>query len=331
MEKESPWVETQTSDFNFDGRNEVRLSNENVYALFAPHRGGMMYELDVKKITHNLLATLTRREEAYHDKVRAGQKDGDGNFGSIHDRVVFKQEGLENHLRYDRYPRKSLIDLFYDYDTNIGSIIDGSVTEHGDFVQGDYNAVIRKKDRRIQLLMTRDGVAYGKTIKISKAISLSAESNTLDIAYRFENLPEGYRLHFATELNFAGMPGGADDRYFHVNGKRYGDLSSTLDLYNTTELGLFDDWLGIDARLKVSRASNFYVFPIETVSQSEGGFELVHQSVAVQPHWYIEPDATGCWSVDFQLILDTTVAERREQSTKEFLRDAALMLVSEGC
>ena len=58
-------------------------------------------------------------------------------------------------------------------------------------------------------------------------------------------------------------------------------------------LGLCDEWLGIDVALKTSRPTDFWTFPIETVSQSEGGFELVHQSTVVQPHWLVDAGAGG--------------------------------------
>ena len=61
--------------------------------------------------------------------------------------------------------------------------------------------------------------------------------------------------------------------------------------------------------LKMSRPTNFWTFPIETVSQSEGGFELVHQSVVVMPHWLVEADKEGRWSVTMQMSLDTGRAE----------------------
>jgi alpha-amylase len=52
-------------------------------------------------------------------------------------------------------------------------------------------------------------------------------------------------------------------------------------------------------------------FPIETVSQSEAGFELVHQSVVVQPRWYIRAGHDGRWSTKMTLAIDTAAAERR--------------------
>ena len=55
---------------------------------------------------------------------------------------------------------------------------------------------------------------------------------------------------------------------------------------------------------------------IATVSQSEGGFELVHQSVVVQPHWILQADAQGAWSVTIRLTADTSVAEERAREAK---------------
>ena len=63
--------------------------------------------------------------------------------------------------------------------------------------------------------------------------------------------------------------------------------------------------------LTFSRPTGFWTFPIETVSQSEGGFELVHQSVVVLPHWHVRGDAEGRWSVTINLSLDTALAESR--------------------
>jgi alpha-amylase len=69
-----------------------------------------------------------------------------------------------------------------------------------------------------------------------------------------------------------------------------------------------DEWLGLEVILLSTRTANFWAFPIQTVSQSEGGFELVHQSTAVLPHWSLEPDATDHWETTLMLKLDTSRA-----------------------
>ena len=81
-------------------------------------------------------------------------------------------------------------------------------------------------------------------------------------------------------------------------------------------MGLVDEWLGIDVRMQASRPTHFWTFPIETVSNSEGGFELVHQSVVVHPHWLVTADAEGRWTTTLTLSLDTNRAERRQEQVQ---------------
>lgn len=308
------YVEATVADFNFDAHREVCLATDQLVALLAPAAGGQMYELDVRAICHNLLATLARRPEAYHRKVVAGADAHQHDCASIHDRVVFKQEGLDRQLQYDKHPRKSLIDHFYDNDVSIDAVRSGEAMERGDFVWGLYEARVGRKPERVQARLVRQGNAWGIPLRITKGVTAEAGSSTLKIAYLIEDIPRGETLHFGVEFNFAGLPSGADDRYFcHAKGQQLGDLGAKLDLREVDDLGMVDEWLGIDVRLTANRPTGFWTFPVETISQSEGGIELVHQSVVVQPHWQIRGDADGKWSVTMELSLDTSQAESRRE------------------
>ncbi len=242
--------------------------------------------------------------------------------------MVFKQEGLDKCVHYDSYPRKSLLDHFYDNDVTLESVARVQAPERGDFLAAAYEARVRRNPERIQVLLIREGMAAGLPVRITKGVTLSAGSNCLEIAYLLEGLPPDRALHFGVEFNFAGLPAGADDRYFHdLHDNRLGQLGSQLDLYDAEGLGLVDEWLGIGVGLRLSRPSGIWTFPIQTVSQSEGGFELVHQSVVVQPHWLVTPDADGRWNVTIHLALDT--AQRR--GSKRPPRRRRFELVRAGC
>jgi len=312
--RDGAWIEAEQGDFNFDSRQEIRLANDKLLALVAPRSGGHLYELDVRSIRHNLLATLTRRPEAYHRKVLGRDQRENGECASIHQRVVFKQEGLDRRIQYDPYPKKSLVDLFYDVDVTGEMVASGAAEPRGDFTVGSFDARLLRKPaqnpQRIRVEMVREGDACGLPLRMTKAVTLNAGSPTLEVAYLLEGVPKNRPFVFAVEFNFAGMPSGADDRYFYNgDGENLGQLGTRLDLAETHSLGLVDRWLGIDVGLKISRPTGFWTFPIETVSQSEGGFELVHQSVTVQPHWIVAPDNRGRWTVTIRLAIDTTRAE----------------------
>ena len=308
---ESTWIEANAGDFNFDDQPEVWLTNNKVAAMIAPAQGGHICELDVRSICHNLGATLQRREEAYHRKVLGGPSNDQGECASIHDRVIFKQEGLEERLQYDSYPRKSMVDHFYPDDVSLDSLVRGEVSEYGDFVTGNYDAVVRRDPNRIQVKMSREGSVHDTAVKITKGVTISKNSSELEIAYLLENLPQDRQFHFGIEFNFAGMPPGAEDRYFFQGDHNHGHLGAWLGIENAHEFGLADEWLGLKVNLTTNQPTHFWTFPIETVSQSEGGFELVHQSVVLHPHWYIRGDQNGRWSVAMKLDMNTALAESR--------------------
>ena len=134
--RHEPWVEAESQDFNFDGRPDVKLANDRLSLLMSPNRSGQIYELDVRSICHNLLATLSRRPEAYHQKVLAGPGGAGGSVIDANTPVKFKQAGLERHLQYDRYSRKSLLDHFYDDNVSPEAIVFNQAAERGDFLQG---------------------------------------------------------------------------------------------------------------------------------------------------------------------------------------------------
>ncbi len=316
--RHGPWVQAISEDFNLDGRPDIELANDRLTSLITPSRGGQMYELDIRSICHNLLATLSRRQEAYHRRVLAGPGGAGGSVIDANTPVKFKQEGLAERLQYDSYSRKSLLDHFYDDDISHEAVSHNQAMERGDFLTGPYEARIRRSPDRVQVQLSRNGNAWGIPLRITKGVTLQAGSSILEIAYLIEGLPQDRSLHFSVEFNFAGLPAGADDRYFYRGDhQRLGQLGTRLNLLEASELNLVDEWLGIDVGLAFNRPTHLWTYPIETVSQSEGGFELVHQSVCVEPHWHITGDADGRWSAVMHLSLDTSLAEARQPKPAE--------------
>ncbi|MEM9660204.1 MAG: alpha-amylase/4-alpha-glucanotransferase domain-containing protein, partial [Planctomycetota bacterium] len=235
---QQPWVELSAADYNLDGRQDVQIANNRLQALISPSGGGHLYELDVKAICHNLQATLSRRFEAYHREVLRGPSHDGEDVASIHDRVVFKQEGLDQRVGYDDWPRHSLIDHFYSADVAAEDVASGIAEERGDFLRAPYETKLRRSDDRVQVQLWRDGCVLDRHVRVTKGVTLNKDDATLEIAYLLEDVPADIGLHLATEFNFAGMPSGADDRYFRDGqGDQLGQLGSHLDLHGTTQLG----------------------------------------------------------------------------------------------
>ena len=314
---DSAWVDVEVGDLNMDARPEVRLSNQKLSATFAPACGGHMYELDLRTNAVNLLATLNRRPEPYHQRIldyvaNAGNVSGE-ELASISRDVRFRQPDLDRRIQYDHWPRKSFVDHFLrprltlpEFRRNEGVI--------GDFAVGEWEAGVRKGERRILLELERAGQAGGLSGRVRKTVAISADRpSELLVQYELTGFPAGMPLHFAVELNFAAMPGGAADRYFYDDqGTRIGTLDTVQDLQSAERLSLVDEWLGLDVSLESSVKTGFWAYPLETISQSEDGFEAIHQSVCVIPHWEFLMPESGRWVVELRLVPDTAMALARQ-------------------
>lgn len=313
------WVSANSGDYNLDGRSEVRLANDRLNCLFTPSQGGQLYELDVKSICVNLGATLARRNEVYHDRVRGGAHHAEGSVASIHDRVVFKQEGLDQRLHYDLTAPKSLTDRFFAHEVDITELQRGTGACLSDFASVEYEALLRRAEDRVQVQLAAERPVDGCQIQITKSVTLCSGSSTLEIAYLLEGLPNDRTFHFGTDFHFASLPAGQDDRFFYAShaDHRLGHLGSHVDQQDLEQFGLIDEWQGLHVQWQIDRPTHVWTYPVETVSQSEGGFELVHQSVAVIPHWYVRGDAEGKWSAVLRLTLDTQLAESRMSASEQ--------------
>ncbi len=316
------WVEIKADDFNLDARKEIRLAGDRLVAYLAPGKGGHLYELDVRAIRTNLLATLNRRPEPYHDRIRqhAGQAAHEGGGGvDPNGGVRFKQPDLDQKLQYDSWPRKSLVDHFLQPGLSREAFVNGH-GGLGDFTEGVYQSKLRRSDERVEACLWRDGNLGPYPVKVTKTVALDAgDGSTLDVTYLLENLPAGLPIHFGVEFNFAAMPAGPHDRYFYgEHGQSLGTLDTRLDTEPMSRIGLVDEWLGVDAALDSSEPASFWTMPIQTVSQSESGFELVHQSCAVIPHWQFPAPDDGCWRVRLSLSFDTSATQARGLAERAF-------------
>jgi 4-alpha-glucanotransferase len=309
------WVRIEHDDFNLDARKEICISGNRLVAMLSPATGGHLYELDVRTIKHNLLATLNRRPEIYHDAIiQAANGNTDGiNAPSIQGEIRCKQEGLHNKIAYDAYPRKALVDHFFQPGLTITDFQkgDGLIS---DFHTGGYQSIIRRSRDRVEACMARKSQLSSYAVQVTKVVALDREKGgDLIVHYQIENLPPGLPVHFGVEFNFSGLPGGAPDRYYYdQHGQRLGQLESVLSLLDVGRIGLVDEWLGIDVSLDISKPSGMWAFPIETVSQSEGGFETVHQNCCLVPHWEFVVPENGIWEVDITLAVDTSAARAKE-------------------
>ncbi len=83
------------------------------------------------------------------------------------------------------------------------------------------------------------------------------------------------------------LAGSAEDRYYDIDDLELDDrtLASSGISEAVKKVKLVDEWKGVSVSLELEKPALIWRFPIETVSQSESGFEKTYQSSVVLPSW----------------------------------------------
>ncbi|MDO8142931.1 MAG: DUF1926 domain-containing protein [Candidatus Brocadiales bacterium] len=291
-------------DYDYDSKDEICVSNSQMTVYFNPDRGGHIYELDYKPKKINLLNTLMRRKEVYHNKVTdILHKDDAGQAKSIHDLMPSKQAGLEKMLYYDTYLKEGLIDHFFESGATVKDVFRNEYREVGNFVASSYNYTIKQDKDDVLIKLYRDGEVesggHRCPVRIIKEIKIMDNAPLINIVYTIENHSRHIcNAQFGVEFNISMTAGDAFGRYYYIKDREIiGNLAIEQELNSQNKLGLVDEWLGVEVLLDWNISGDVIVFPIYTVSQSEAGYELVYQNSTIIPRWSLNIKPEDEWRV----------------------------------
>jgi alpha-amylase len=280
------------ADVDADLQNEIILQNAEAAVYVKPDLGGGVFELDYRHKRFNLLNVLGRRAEGYHGRLlEAAQKSAAGGGGgpvSIHDLNAVKSAGLEELLAYDRHARLGFVDHFFAAGTTLDGLVRRSYGEDGDFCSAPYDVVDKSAGAAgARVHLRRRGSVAGRSVTVDKTLTLAGARVTA--AYRITAEGAPAPLTFASESSLTLLAGDAPDRYYRVAGRELGKderkLQSTGELPAGTALELVDEWDKFFVRVSATPGAVMWRHPVETASQSEGGFERTYQASVLLPVW----------------------------------------------
>ncbi|HXU69544.1 MAG TPA: alpha-amylase/4-alpha-glucanotransferase domain-containing protein [Polyangia bacterium] len=280
------------ADIDADLQREVILQNAEAAAYVKPDLGGGVFELDYRPKRFNLLNVLGRRAEGYHGRLlEAARKQSQGGGGgpvSIHDLNAVKSAGLEELLAYDRHPRLGFVDHFLAPGTTLEALHGNRYGEDGDFAGTLYDVIDQSaSSAAARVHLRRRGRVAGRAVTVDKTITL--EGARLTAAYRISAEGSAAPLTFASESSLTLLAGDAPDRYYRVAGRELSKderkLASAGELPAGTTLELVDEWDKFFVRVSATPGALLWRHPLETASQSEGGFERTYQASVIVPVW----------------------------------------------
>jgi alpha-amylase/alpha-mannosidase (GH57 family) len=276
-------------DFDGDGREEIYLTSDRYAALVKPDDGGTMPALDFRPCKTTLINSLMRRLEAYHAAVRKPVTAQSG-VVSIHEQHKAKEEGLERWLHYDRWPRNAFRLLLFDRAKTPDNCVTANLEENEELAGGSYQ-VIESSDASITLASADSGEWLA-----SKTLTFKPTDAGFDVEcdYTLKRRASGTAsLNLGLEVVVNFLAPSTTDRYFQSDGKRF-PLRWTASVPGR-ELRVVDEWQRVSVIFESTTTRNFWIAPIDTVSESEDGFERIYQGsqvIAVSP---IDLAADGQW------------------------------------
>jgi alpha-amylase len=299
-------------DTDLDSLDEVLVTSPGQTAVIDPAEGAGISSWDLRASRVALASVLRRRPEAYHERLVAHDQDAEaealgdaaeipgGHAASaatdapktIHDIITTKEPGLAAFLHYDTHERRSgLVHLLpANGSTNLTGMTRATFVELGDFVEGAYEPVVVEADR---VVLRRLGHIHGDDVDRPLIIEKTYRFGggrmdpTLSLETAVENPADSpVAFELAVEWNVNLLGGGHNPAAYYESeaGERTPhDVAGEAEQAATIAFG--NDYEGVRIVARPEPAARLLWYPVETVSNSEGGFERVYQGSSLLFRW----------------------------------------------
>jgi alpha-amylase len=291
-------AEVAMTDFDNDGKDEILIRQSVCGMNIHPGDGATASSLRYQPSTVELVNSLMRRPEAYHDLVRKQASSADApkeGPASIHDQILSKEAHLDQLLKYDRYPRNAFRSYLFPGAKTWKDFEDLQLQENEALASGGWIANPAKSAGvAFEFRKTADVAMSGCAMRVdaAKTILSRVAGSKWQVECRTSlnterSCPAGTAYGLEIVLNLLAPD--AHDRYFLAN-HVHRPLNFRGEIVSD-DLTLVDEWQRVRIKLECRPTATWWIVPIETISQSELGFERVYQGSAILAVWKIDPPA----------------------------------------
>lgn len=277
-------------DLDHDGNDELFLHNDELQAVIRLDGRASICELDAYALGQNFGDTLRRHVEHYHQRILQGDTTAKQSAGiaSAHHRVNFKHEIAAADLQPDERARTLFVDTWI---PRTGTAQPLSAYSLDEPPPGSSAPQVRFR--------TQVGDAL-----ILKQITL--KDTCVSVSYRFE---AANAASFRVELDIAMPSCDGPAGHFMHRGEVLGGFGQALELDVMDGITLDDRFMGGSVTLACSRSVRLEARPYFTVSQSEGGFERIMQSVWLTLSWpIVRGESETTLTLEIQQARDDTAS-----------------------
>jgi len=269
-------------DFIKDSKTEYLIESDVFNIYVNPNDGGTIFELDYKPKSYNLLNTLTRWPEAYHDSKK-----------------LEKEEVL-----VDRFKRNLLRLRFLHDDVTLEQLQADQYYEFGDFVDESFKVTSSEKEGKIAIIemekigSIKDPDTDERTpVRITKDIYVEEREIEVIVRINFDENPENEKnlnriiknLNIAIDIPF----------FFNGDTKKFQWESKQIDLNDDKNTELLEPFQFIGSHFKAydktydlsfeldisSKDDSIKInkFPIIAYVYTDEGYKEIYQGINITP------------------------------------------------
>lgn len=283
-------------DFDADGTDEIYFTSESYAVLVKPQDGATVSAIDSRRSNAALINSLKRRPESYHAKIRDKAEGASPVVHSIHEQMRTKESGLERWLNYDRWPENSFRLLLFGRDKTHDDCEVVRLDEDAILAGGSYTASDVSNEG--VSLASQSGNGWSARKKFSLRRTTAGFDIVCDVVVQREaQVAASVNVGIEVVVNF--LAPSAPDRYFESGGKRFPLRWSGA--IPASQLRVVDEWQKTGVTIVAPNAHEFWICPIETVSESEDGFERIYQGSKIVTVWPTDVSPGREWSAQLTL------------------------------
>jgi len=290
---ENKYISILPIDFNKDSRMDLIIESNIINLYINPFDGGTVFELDYKPKSYNLLNTMTRWPEAYHDsrKINKDEVMTDRFRRSLGRIRIFRGDISLKEIESDQFfdfgtfcngeysikknvkeGRRAIVEL-----EHMGSIRDPDTDQQ-------YPCTIIKKilveETQLELsFKTKFGVSPEK--KNSLTNILEKLNMAIDIPFFFNGDPNKFQWE-SNQVYFVQKKENQLQKPYEYEGYHFKAYDESYDLYFEFE---------INSQLKADLDTvKIYKFPIVAYAYTDGGYKKIYQGINVLPQFKLKKD-----------------------------------------
>ena len=272
--------EVEMKKINLDkskDKNLISIQNDYINLLIDPDNAGSLLELDYKPLYQNVVNTISRRYEPYHENLKLKSRFNLKTLKKLinkdekvdlYEVLGAREKNLHKHLNYDSYRKVSFLCHVMDLNTSFTDFLNSKHKK--DFLFGNYKHKSEEKDGKLVVNLEKEGNINinGKesALRLNKCIILEKNSEIF-MKFELENLSlKAIKFIFGIEFNWS-----INDDVFMKN----------RIVRQAREIALLDKYKGLKLNHVFEEPVDIWTFPVYTLNESERGIEKSFQEISL--------------------------------------------------